>query len=912
MISLTKTLALLGMVSLLFASGKISVLQSNASLTAPVQALKIEVPVNATVLNSPELLDQQIDTLKNDNGTPYYYWNPPTAIFAARLTPIAPCTLQYLVFMKYRKVDTLDPTVCGCSLFVWKDTVIGGQHQPGRLLLYGYARDSLPRSPYNAYWIWYNLSAAGFRLGADHFWTGYRWLHETGGGADPTDTLWALSDNGVSEPDRNAAALTSAGPWELLSYGDFMIRAVVKREPSEVHDIEVLWVDNSQGFFLPIPGNATISGLIKNSGTVPENNFPVACTVYNSAGVAVYNSTVTVPYLDVNRDTVISFTPNWTPNTEGLYLIAVRSLLSGDARPTNDRWIREAQVCSSPAELRYDDGEADNAWAFYRAGNGWANKFTPPYYPCKLTAVKYYLWGSDWPVPGGNQMTVRVLDDDGEDGFPGTVLYEATVTITRGQYNTIDLPTPLTFNSGSFYVAYIQADTWINSPGLACDEDAPFAFERYIFYQDTWYYEPDYADWMIRAVVERVGAPPGAGWARKADLTGNTKPAKGGGGITARGDTVVYCIPGNNTLDFMRYSVSANSWTKIEPGVPVGPKNKKVKKGAYIVDTDRADKGIEGEVYIFKGGGTQEFYKYDPQTKGWESLPQPNFIKGVKGGFATFVELTKGEDYLYVGSGSNTNEWKRYKISTREWEPITPSLPVEKAKVGSGLAWDGGNKIYFLLGGGKTNTFQVFDLTSSSWTPKPDLPLTIPNTTRKKKVKEGGAIEFFDGKVYAVKGGNTKQFWFYEPNGDSWHYVGEVGDGWPVPPAKGIKCGRSLTSTSTGIYCLIGNNTNEFWFYGGGKSFKTLEPAVMGKTTLADKLAFAVIPNPTKGLTQVYYSLPKKEMATLKVYNTLGELVYSSKTDKGHFTIGKLPTGVYLLRFETKGYKEERKLIVLR
>ncbi len=502
---LIKVLIILGMAGLLLASEKISLRQPTDQLKSEVSPIRIETPLNIEILDPMEILDQQIDTLKNDDGNPYYYWSPPTAIFAARLTPIAPCTLQYLVFMKYRKADTLDPTVCGCSLFVWRDTVIGGQHQPGRLLIYGSARESLPRSPYNVYWIRYNLTNLNFRLGADHFWTGFRWFPVSGGGADPTDTLWALSDSIASEPDRNAAALTSAGPWTFYPY-DYIIRAIVKREPADVPDIEALSVGNSQGFFLPNPGNALLSGRIKNSGTIPANNFPVACTVYNSAGVAVYNSTVIVPTLAVGRETTLNFIPNWTPNTDGVYIIAVHSLLSGDMRPSNDRQIREAQVCSSPAELRYDDGEADNAWAFYRRGNGWANKFTPPYYPCQLTAIKYFLWGSNWPVPGGNRLVAKVLDDDGPNGFPGTVLYQDTITIARGQYNTINLPTPLTFNSGSFYVAYIQPDTWIYSPGLGSDEDAPFALERYIYLVDSlrWFYNPDYGEWMIRAVIQSL------------------------------------------------------------------------------------------------------------------------------------------------------------------------------------------------------------------------------------------------------------------------------------------------------------------------------------------------------------------------------------------------------------------------
>ncbi|MEO0099878.1 MAG: T9SS type A sorting domain-containing protein [candidate division WOR-3 bacterium] len=901
---LIKTLAILGMVSLLFATGKISLNQPTSS--APnLEMKKVVVPMELKVVNPGEpIKGWPIDTLKNDDGDPEWYLSPPSLFFASRLSPVAPCTLLSLMFAKQRNWQTRDtnfPIVAGCSLVICKDTMISGQHTPGRRLIVGYGKDSLPHGWYAAWFIYNIFPYDTFRFSAEDFWVGYRYVRLT---TNQSDTLFPLADD-PGDATRNAYGPTSNGPWYFYAL-DWLNRAIVKYEEVDVHDIEVLSVGNSQGFFLPNPGNAQLSGIITNSGTVSEPTVTVACTVYTEAGVAVANWSQSVGPIGVNETLPVYFSPNWTPNTDGVYRIVVRSLLAGDDRPQNDRAMREAQVCSSPAELRYDDNEADNAWAWYFPNNGWANKFTPPYYPCKLTALKYYLWSSDWPNPGGNRIIAKVFDDDGPDGSPGTEIYNSgPVTINRGTYNTINLPTPYTVNSGSFYVAYIQADSYPNCPGLAVDEDGPFAGQKwtYLAEYDTWELDPSPGDWMIRAVVEKIGGPPPGGWTQLPSPT-PTKAVKGGGGITARGDSLIFLIPGNNTLDFHKYSTNSNSWTKL-PDVPVGPKNKKVKKGAYIVDSDRNDKGVEGEVYVLKGGGTQEFYVYDPLTKGWDSLPGPDFTKGVKGGFATFVEKD-GEDYIYVGSGSNTNEWKRFKISTKTWEAINPPLPVEKAKVGSGLAWDGGTKIYFLHGGGKTNDFYYFDLTNSSWSTKNELPLQVPGTTKKKKVKEGGCIEYFGGLIYAVKGGNTKQFWAYFPDGDSWQYLGEVGNG---QPQKGIKCGRSLTSTSQGIYCIIGNNTNEFWFYGTGKSFDILKPAISGKPT--NTFTLDIKPNPTKGLTTISYNLPEKEIATLKVYNALGELVYSAKSEKNSFTLNKLPAGIYLIRLETKGCTVERKMVIL-
>ncbi len=387
-------------------------------------------------------------------------------------------------------------------------------------------------------------------------------------------------------------------------------------------------------------------------------------------------------------------------------------------------------------------------------------------------------------------------------------------------------------------------------------------------------------------------------WQKLPEISGQPsgKNVKGGGGITGLGENL-YLLLGNNTRDFLRYSPTSNSWTAL-CSLPAGERNKRVKKGAYIVDD-------ETYVYAFKGGGTNEFYKYDPASNSWSSLNEPGFAKGMRGGFASYVNYTG--NYIYAGSGASNNEWKRFNIGDNTWEPATPTtLPAEKVKVGSGLTFDGVNRLYFLLGGGKKNYFWYCNLSAETpeWIKVCSLPLIAQ--TRKKKVKEGGCIEFFDGKVYAVKGGNTKEFWSYDPTSDNWTYLGEI------EATKGIKCGRSLTSNDLGIYCLIGNNTNEVFYYGISALAKLLEPSTMGRVSLNREITFTALPNPTRGLVNIQYSLPKDEFATFKVYNVLGEVVYSRKGKSGQFTIKNLPAGIYLLRFEAKGDKEERKLIVVK
>src|SRR5690625_7174864 len=69
-------------------------------------------------------------------------------------------------------------------------------------------------------------------------------------------------------------------------------------------------------------------------------------------------------------------------------------------------------------EIGYDDGTAENARAFYDAGNGWAVKMSLP--EDKETAIvtdgAFKLWGEECPDPGGTAFEVVVGDARGKAG----------------------------------------------------------------------------------------------------------------------------------------------------------------------------------------------------------------------------------------------------------------------------------------------------------------------------------------------------------------------------------------------------------------------------------------------------------------------------------------------------------------
>src|SRR5699024_11895654 len=74
-------------------------------------------------------------------------------------------------------------------------------------------------------------------------------------------------------------------------------------------------------------------------------------------------------------------------------------------------------------EVGYDDGTAENARAYYDAGNKWAVKMSLPEGEdsAVVTDGVFQFHGTDWPLPGDTPFAVEVWSS-GDDGMPGETL----------------------------------------------------------------------------------------------------------------------------------------------------------------------------------------------------------------------------------------------------------------------------------------------------------------------------------------------------------------------------------------------------------------------------------------------------------------------------------------------------------
>jgi hypothetical protein len=151
--------------------------------------------------------------------------------------------------------------------------------------------------------------------------------------------------------------------------------------------------------------------------------------------------------------------------------------------------------------LFYDSGVHTTWWCSDRDSFGAAVKFTPAEYPCEVTGARAEVGYDD-----GQQIYLRVFDDNGPGGLPGTVLYEEQrLDIPHGQnigFRDYNLTAPVTVDSGDFYVCFWQKNVW--DMLFSTDEQFNYPARQWWFFPDLGWVTPmgmDAADQLIRAKV---------------------------------------------------------------------------------------------------------------------------------------------------------------------------------------------------------------------------------------------------------------------------------------------------------------------------------------------------------------------------------------------------------------------------
>jgi hypothetical protein len=434
--------------------------------------------------------------------------------------------------------------------------------------------------------------------------------------------------------------------------------------------------------------------------------------------------------------------------------------------------------------------------------------------------------------------------------------------------------------------------------------------------------------WNAFDVIGESPWPPG--WNEVSTPMPGPAPVKRGGWLARHGE-VIYASKGNKTFEFYCYDPFAGTWER-KADMPMGP------DGKY---PDKGSKGIsDGERFIYatKGKNTLEYYRYDTEADTWTQLGDVPVGGGkkVKGG--TDLEWVGAEKdqagYVYLLKGYYT-EFYKYNPESGEWTALASAPAGAKPKYDKG-SWicvepPGGpsparslfcHKAKYYNRTTYVHEFYKYDIAADTWTELAGMPLygLHGGRIKKKKAKDGGAGAYYAAEIYALKGGNTQQFWKYNIDGDTWTEM----DTMPVVGSTGrkkrVKYGADLVHWGGGaFFALKGNKTLEMWRYVVPAAMAGQQPersGVMGGVVKAGQLGLTVAPNPlTGGYANVRYSLPKAGPASITVYDVTGRSVLkrsvlASRSGAVGIDVRSLSAGIYLVRLDADDFTATRKLVV--
>lgn len=168
---------------------------------------------------------------------------------------------------------------------------------------------------------------------------------------------------------------------------------------------------------------------------------------------------------------------------------------------------------------------------------------------------------------------------------------------------------------------------------------------------------------------------------------------------------------------------------------------------------------------------------------------------------------------------SNNVKFQQFVIKTLSsniaWRQLDSLPGLRGVKSGGALVAGTQDKIY-AFEGNNTRGFYAYYINGDSWSRKESIP---DDPLNRKRVGKGAALAYnkfsHPDIIYATKGNNTLEFWAYDVEADSWYPKTKV----PTNSIKikKVKGGAGIAflkrSNQTYVYLLKGNRTTEFYGY---------------------------------------------------------------------------------------------------
>ena len=264
----------------------------------------------------------------------------------------------------------------------------------------------------------------------------------------------------------------------------------------QVIDVQPSWNHNAKnhGFFAIKGQPMPVQTMLSNVGnTKVDAGFDIEILINESAGGTPngplqYRSTLRIAGLDVEENRLLTQGQPFTPEKVGPLHFTSFTDLDADLNGDNDEIETEIVVIDTVGKtsvtLSYVDDTPEGGFGFEGAGI----VVTPPFYPVGIDSVEIALALTDNTAPGNN-VQVRIYDDNGPNGSPGDILYDtliskdtlvATNSAENPGFQMVVLDSSITIEDGSYYLsAVIISGEDPENTQIMTDLTGPFALNSF-------------------------------------------------------------------------------------------------------------------------------------------------------------------------------------------------------------------------------------------------------------------------------------------------------------------------------------------------------------------------------------------------------------------------------------------------
>ncbi|MBS4015271.1 MAG: choice-of-anchor J domain-containing protein [Candidatus Latescibacteria bacterium] len=506
---------------------------------------------------------------------------------------------------------------------------------------------------------------------------------------------------------------------------------------------------------------------VRNYGTSPQTNVPVLMTVDD----------VIIDQVNISVDTLGSVDTFlvWTPSIAGDYTIKFFTQLATDQDMTNDTLFKEITVCPEFHSVPYVK-DFNEDWGPF--GDN------PPF--CGWSIVDN---GSENPKEWNHNDWFHA-----HTGAPSR-------SVAAVKYNPVE-----------------HQNEWLISPRLDCSVDTQYTLSYWNHYEAYLNALPDFGYVL-------VSNDDGLTWHEVARYVGGVSEIISLG-YQNHDISALVRTRDSVRVAFRYQAFNAGKWmiddftVMYRPGIDVAPVFI-TNMNLDIADTIRFDVKVQVQNTGLTPLSPNWFVYFEIRDRldslAITSTLNPSDTMSVI--FHTYV--TAPDTYTvcawtaYPGDEYLLNNKISKKIRISGWKQLAnmPSLKQRKfVKDGGSLVVYG--DLFYAFRGNNSCEFYVYDPPTDVWDTLEPIPWLKKDSVKylKKNVKNGGDLTVYGDKIYAFKGGNTKEFWANIPANDTWIQMSDIPFRSPEMKKK-VKGGGSLVTCGDKIYAFKGGKTTEFWMY---------------------------------------------------------------------------------------------------